>query len=219
MNWYKLSQKNNISKWFNDQINELTQGHSKPLPEKYSPAVLEKIIKWIQEENPNLGSLNMESAFQNAIIYKNKSNEDPIDPKTINKNWDKAVANGQNQSPNLPNFIVDLRSKPRAINAAIRSKINKQLHGLGNYHKDIPLDEIFEILESNNMIALQEDGTKWSGMLIGGAECGSEEARNQHALFQLAFKFDDGYYTIKHGLSLSWCIMGSGKYEIVTYIS
>lgn len=108
-----------------------------------------------------------------------------------------------------------------------KKQINKELHkittGSGNNNKkyqSIPLDEIFNVLDKYGLIALQEDDTKWSGMLMG---------RDEHTYFDLAWK-SSGYErddikgvkfyvplpTAK--LSLSWYTYDSGKIEITTYI-
>ena len=102
-----------------------------------------------------------------------------------------------------------------------KSKLNNQIISLTQgYHNEIPLGAIFNILEQNNVVATQEDGTKWSGMLIGGAQCGSDRADDQVANFSLAFKNETGLVPISNSdLSLSWCVMPSGRYEIVAYLS
>jgi len=104
-------------------------------------------------------------------------------------------------------------------------KTKNQLNGqiipmTQGYHNEIPLGSIFNILNQNNIVATQEDGTEWSGMLIGQAQCGSDRARDQVANFSLAFKNETGLIPISNSdLSLSWCVMPSGRYEIVAYLS
>jgi len=124
----------------------------------------------------------------------------------------------QNDNPDAPNFTAVLE-KPINLPQKAKGPINKELTSLGNYHQQIPLDVIFNILKKYGVIALQEDYTKWGGFLVGGAECGSNEARSQVALFDLASNIDGKYMVVDNNLMLSWCKMPSGKYEIVTYIS
>lgn len=102
-----------------------------------------------------------------------------------------------------------------------RSQINKKISLITNsYLKDIPLQEIFDLLELNNIIPVQEDGTKWGGFLMGNAGCGSEKAKNQNATIPLVMKNPDGKWSmINSNLFLSWCTMNSGKYDIVCYLS
>ena len=167
--------------------------------------------------------------------YKKSQNE--YDPETIRKHMDEFMSSSQQNDTEADNFAIDLRSKPISMKQNIKKSINKKIHELGNYHIEIPLDRIFDILAEHRIIALQEDGTPWSGLLIGGAECGSEKARNQFVNFLLAhnpnediyainpfseetFKVpNSGYEFLKNRLFLAWCKMPSGKYEIVSYIS
>lgn len=114
---------------------------------------------------------------------------------------------------------VDFNLKEKNLPASIRRKINNALHDLGNYHQDIPLTEIFDICDNNGVIAIQEDGTRWSGLLLGNAVCGSEKARSQNALIHLALKEGDAYIPTSNALNISWCTMEpSGRYEVVCYV-
>lgn len=124
----------------------------------------------------------------------------------------------KNQNPDDPGFMVDSKRQV-SIPQKIKSSINKELSSLGNFHTEIPLDRIFDILKKYGIIALQEDNTKWSGMLVGGAECGSEKTRDQAVNFPLAFDVNGEYLMARNYLNLSWCKMPSGRYEIVTYFS
>ena len=139
------------------------------------------------------------------------------------------MSSSQQNDTEADNFAIDLRSKPISIKQNIKKSINKKIHELGNYHMEIPLDRIFDILAEHRIIALQEDGTPWSGLLIGGAECGSEKARNQFVNFLLAYNpnediyttnpFDgekfkipnSGYELTKNGLFLAWCELPTTK--------
>ena len=57
-------------------------------------------------------------------------------------------------------------------------------------------------------------------MLVGGAECGSDESSQQVANFDLAFSQNGGLEPIANAaLYLSWCKMPSGRYEVVSYVS
>lgn len=48
-----------------------------------------------------------------------------------------------------------------------RSRVNKALCALDNYHEAIPLDAINRILEKNGFMLTQEDDTRWSGFFCG----------------------------------------------------
>jgi len=85
-----------------------------------------------------------------------------------------------------------------------KDNVNKLLNILGKtYFPAIPLDLIFAIVETGfeNKI-IDEDGTPWSGLLLGD---------NSHTAFKIK--------NIKYTLFLSWYKMPSGNYEIVAYVS
>ena len=103
----------------------------------------------------------------------------------------------------------------------IRNTLNNGIHPITQgYHDQIPLNDIFNILSQNNIQAVQEDGTPWTGFLMGNAECGSDEAASQRVHFDLAFRSENGLVPITNAsLFLSWCTMQSGKYEINAYVT
>ena len=94
------------------------------------------------------------------------------------------------------------------IDAKTKKLINSELGTLcKTYYNEIPLDEIFNILKKNNVVAVQEDGTSWSGFLVG--DKGS-------AIFDLTI---DGKNVNNAVMPLSWYKIESGRYEINAYIS
>ena len=106
--------------------------------------------------------------------------------------------------------------------ANIRKRLGNQIINLTQgYHDQIPLGAMFDVLKSEGFIPLQEGGTEWSGMLIGGAECGSDETRDQVANFPLAQRIGNELVPVSNcELYLSWCKMSeSGKYEITAYLT
>ena len=116
-------------------------------------------------------------------------------------------------------FSDDL-SRSRKSLGAVRSKINKELHALGNYFSEIPLPEIVSILKKYNVILLQEDGTLWSGFVTTQGECGSDQANRSGPMkFELAGKTDHGYFISNNYLIMTVCTMPSGRLEIIVYIS
>jgi hypothetical protein len=109
-------------------------------------------------------------------------------------------------------------ARTMVIKPSIRSQMNREIHAITQgYHDQIPLSKIFDVLTKLGYQPVQEDGTPWSGMLVGGAECGSEQARSQVATIDIVRKEDNA--TMNNALYLSWCKMPSGRYEIVSYIS
>jgi len=108
---------------------------------------------------------------------------------------------------------------PKKIPAYIKTDVNKSLQRIcvGKYYDEIPIAEIFEALADNNIVALQEDNTEWTGFLCG------EQANVQ---FNVAaeWSYDDNngiFYTPCDNsvLVLSWYRMSSGRYEINAYLS
>jgi len=75
----------------------------------------------------------------------------------------------------------------------------------------IPLDEIFNSLESRGLIPLQEDGTKWSGIL-----CGNEG----RATIEIADALTRNKPLKNHCLIITWYKLPvTGNFETVAYIS
>jgi hypothetical protein len=98
----------------------------------------------------------------------------------------------------------------------VRKKINRDLAKLtsGKYFESIPNDSISKILKEYGLIILQEDGTEWSGFLLGV---------NSRAHFDVGYietKNSDNRYTAIDNVALvmSWYRMPSGRYEIVVYL-
>lgn len=87
----------------------------------------------------------------------------------------------------------------------IKARINRELSKLtADYLPEIPLGEIIKVVEKHagEGTVVQEDGTRWSGML-----CGSEgTARIKINGFR--------FYLV-----VQWFTMPSGKYEVVSYAS
>ena len=128
----------------------------------------------------------------------------------------------QNINPNLSDFMIDMSSKRRNIPANIRRNINNRLFDLGDYFDKLPVDDIFNILKEYDVYPIQEDGTHWSGLLLGSEACGSDAARKQFASIDLVFKSDKygGIYILANNyLVLRWCTMPSGRYELLVRVS
>ena len=104
----------------------------------------------------------------------------------------------------------------------IKSKINKDINSFlkPTYFKTVPTEELFKILEKHGLVPVQEDGTYWSGMLLGGSK------RTEQVNFNLATassKNDKGIYEdeITNAMLVMtyYQVQPNGKYEIVAYIS
>ena len=108
----------------------------------------------------------------------------------------------------------------KKVTQKIRRPINKEIQTLlaPIYFDEIPLGDLFTILDNHGLVAVQEDNTRWSGILCG---------ENIQTTFDLA---DKDVVRVENGLTfydepansvlvLSWYKMSSGRYEIVSYLS
>ena len=105
----------------------------------------------------------------------------------------------------------------------IKKKVNKALHSLTtNKHFDsIPLNDIKRILERADLILLQEDGTPWSGFLMGDSASASIVVGDKNDIVK---SYGDSIIAVYRPytntrLQLSWYRMPSGKFEVSTYLS
>jgi hypothetical protein len=88
-------------------------------------------------------------------------------------------------------------------NQTMKNRINRELHSLATYFPAIPIDAIFNIVETHtNERVIQEDGTAWGGLLCG------EDGRANFAISAKRFS-----------LTVEWHKMPSGVYEINAYVS
>ena len=65
--------------------------------------------------------------------------------------------------------FVDMNDEIK-INAPIRRKAGKALQKIlkPTYFEDIPLDEMFDAINrAADLVVVQEDGTEWTGLLVG----------------------------------------------------
>ena len=94
----------------------------------------------------------------------------------------------------------------------IKNRINKELTSMSmnTYHFEIPIHEMFTILEKHGVAVLNEDGTKFEGFFIGS------EGR---AILNLGMKKNKGFTMSSTNFVLTWYKMPSGKFEIVSYVS
>lgn len=117
------------------------------------------------------------------------------------------------------NYVNEAKTgKP--IPAGLKKKINKEIHKITKpiYFKEMPLGDLFQILNHFGIVALQEDQTEWSGFLMGGHK------KTEQVYFDLGWvedrDSDARYSVIKNAsLALSYFVMGSGKYEVISYVT
>lgn len=109
---------------------------------------------------------------------------------------------------------------PAKVNAKERKQLNNAVSRAlpDNYYEGIPFDKLQDAVKSQGMILIQEDGTPWSGFFTGA---------DGEAFFEMGRLQDgrtvNGLPTYKpvdnSGLRMTWHRMGSGRYEIVKYIT
>jgi hypothetical protein len=105
------------------------------------------------------------------------------------------------------------------IEPKTRKKINADLYDIcKDIRQRIPLGDIFAALRKCGVVAVQEDGREWAGML-----CGQKgQARIDVAPVKTAKRESDGLAFEPYGnamLCLSWYKFDTGRYETVAYLS
>jgi hypothetical protein len=89
---------------------------------------------------------------------------------------------------------------------AINKEIGKFLKPI--YFPQIPLDALFDIIETHGFLVVDEEGNRWSGFLCG---------REGIVYFDIVSKYDRK--PAKYRLNLQWYKMDhSGNYEITAYV-
>ncbi len=122
------------------------------------------------------------------------------------------------------NDPVKMNGRGAAVPAPVKTRVKNQLHDIcKKTWQSIPLDEILWTLKKNGLMALQEDGTEWSGMLMGTKECGDPEANNQRVSWPVAMQSPedcDIWIMTNTAVQLSWCVRRYDPmtFEIVVYM-
>ena len=113
------------------------------------------------------------------------------------------------------------KKRPISVPQGQKNKAQKALYeATKGYHPGMPTEAILEALALYGFVPVGEDGEKWSGMLIGSAKCGSEEAKDQRVSLPTVMMGADGKWGMTNMyLSISYCKMPSGRYEVVSYLS
>lgn len=96
----------------------------------------------------------------------------------------------------------------RDVNRELDSQVSSRLH------EQVPLSLIFDVLERRGLVALQEDGTPWSGMLLGA------DGRVQ---LPLAERRDGEEHRPKPftnaTLLITWYRFETGRYEVSAFVT
>ena len=127
-----------------------------------------------------------------------------------------------NITTTMDKYLYDSKNKKLYIKPNVRKKINTAIRKLTTpksrtvYFKAIPLQDIFDILEKNGVVALQQDNTEWDGFLTGAT------GTITIALAPSSSKMKGNYTTyepyVNTSLALQWYKMQTGKYEVTCYI-
>lgn len=123
---------------------------------------------------------------------------------------------GAVQESAAPSALVDMSKRPLG-NPKLKVQLQKTVYSIlkPTFFEKIPLGAISEAFRAFGVSLVDEDGSPWSGFLLGNKDCGDERAKDQHAKFALAY---NGQLLNCH-LIISWCRMGSGKMEVIGYVS
>lgn len=107
------------------------------------------------------------------------------------------------------------------MKAAVKTKINEKIHPLcDGPQSSIPLSPIFDILDEFGVVPLQEDNTKWSGLISAPVE------KNVKLNFELGDKstghdlHGEMAYTpyVNANMVMTIYKYVSGRFEIVCYV-
>lgn len=97
----------------------------------------------------------------------------------------------------------------------IKNRMNKDISNVvSGYHVSLidVVESVFAAIQSHGGMAVQEDGKRWEGMLMGDAS--SCVIGVTHPDYKPAPRMEYPYH-----LNLCWYRMPSGKWEVVAYIA
>jgi len=111
--------------------------------------------------------------------------------------------------------------RPVSLPQGVKNRAGKAVYeATKGYHGAIPANAILSALAKHGLAAVDDDGMKWQGMLAGSAECGSEEAKGQSTRARIVTSDAEGRWSLTNTwMSLSYCRMPSGRYEVTCYLS
>ena len=102
----------------------------------------------------------------------------------------------------------NIKKSKRRVSNHLNDEINAFLspNGKTEYFGHVPISDIFDIVDSEGMTPIDEDGSRWQGMLVG------EEGRTTIELQDV----DDAFSLNLH---IQWYKMESGKFEVTAYVN
>ena len=113
--------------------------------------------------------------------------------------------------------FIEMANKSPHLDSSTKRQANDYLYTIGKeYHKEIPLGDILKTLEDKfGIVVLQEDNTRWSGLLIG------PEGSMNLPLAKAEGKGPEDMHVPYNNsmLAFQWYQMESGNYEINAYLS
>ena len=117
--------------------------------------------------------------------------------------------------PTAPKKLLRMKTKQRNT---INSAIGDLVLTTNRYFDSIPLAQIFDILIANDAIPVAEDGTAWSGFLLGEDSRTTIELAHPDTKQQI-YGMDVYVPYNNSNLVLAWHRMPSGRYEVTGYVS
>lgn len=102
------------------------------------------------------------------------------------------------------------------IPASVRNRLNGKIAEVasGNPIARIPLTDIDDILRSEGYLLVQEDGTKWAGILTG------RDGKAKIDIGLLSTEDENGIYEMVNSLLfLTWHKFDTGRWEVIAYVS
>lgn len=201
--------------------------------------IIENIYNKIGNKTMASGKINLSKVAEKSINDHLNGNPNEISRKILNDIGTKLLEAGVKPPFGIKGIRIsqidtredDLgRSNPAILKPGDRKMANDKIHEVlkQTYFNGVPLDAIFDSLKSIGIVPLQEDNTRWDGLLVGregqaNIRLGFDESSNTS--FEYPFPEETGglttYQPIENAmLVLTWHKMEeSGRYEVIGYIS
>lgn len=114
--------------------------------------------------------------------------------------------------------IPDEVKMPARVRARVRKEISEALSE--SYYKEIPIQEIDDVLRKHGYLLIQEDYTPWNGMLVGTNAMAFFRIGQIEGAVETQYSKEKLYPQVSNtGIQMTWYKMPSGKYEIVAYLT
>ena len=135
----------------------------------------------------------------------------------------------QNKNTASPDFKVNMNDDKRAISESKKSYLNGLIKDLSGPYRGI--DKAFSIviwlLQNQDIIIINSDGSEWKGFLSGSKPCDNEGPEKNKLWFDLAERDNiqsphPSYHPVRNKLCFGWCISATDGmhkiYNILAYV-